>query len=318
MMEVVFGSSAAGSLAQAAHFGRGPFRGGGIGIVYGRGSGAENADVEEMRRKAVVRARVEWESAVPLELKRSDIFCLELALSIGDISAADFWAGRREAFEKLYSVWPVEESGQQIDEKLSEVRARLALALSRSASGEEMRIWYSDNPDETCALYWLMAELRGLRGHGGVHAVKIPAWEERRDGTVVWKSSCGELGPGDWGRYVSRQRPLPDAFIAGCAMHWQKLREESSPLRAVLNGRLVSSGEDIYDSFIFRELEKAEAEFVEARLIGDVLGKYQLGIGDAWLHFRIEEMIRRGELEAVTAAPEGGPVYRRRLRKRKG
>lgn len=39
-------------------------------------------------------------------------------------------------------------------------------------------------------------------------------------------------------------------------------------------------------------------------IIGRVLGKYQLGIGDSWIALRIEEMIRSGKLEAVTSEPK--------------
>jgi len=46
-----------------------------------------------------------------------------------------------------------------------------------------------------------------------------------------------------------------------------------------------------------------------------VIGKYQLGIGDSWVAFRIEEMIREGKLEVVSAVAEDMPVYHRVLKK---
>ena len=107
-------------------------------------------------------------------------------------------------------------------------------------------------------------------------------------------------------------------MLAGCASHWKQLQEENAPLRVTLNGRLVSAPVDIYDSFMERELAAREGEFKEALLIGEVLGKYQLGISDTWVHLRIEEMIRSGLLEVVTEAPEDHSVYSRMLRKCKG
>ena len=315
MMEVVFSDSAAGSLMQAAHFGKGAFRGGGIGFIYAEGDSSDGADMERLRREAVERRRREWESAVPLDVKRADIFCLGLALSIGEISGPDFWSGRGEAFEKLRSVWPAEGSARRVEEKLAECRERLALLLERCASGEEMRIWYSDNPDEMSGFYHLMSLLCPIEGRGRVCAVKLPDWETMGDGTARHLMGCGELGPGDWGRLAMTQREITPAYMSWCAAKWRELQEENSALRAVINGQLCSAAEDVYDGFIRREIAAAGEEFMESRLIGAVLGKYMLGIGDAWLHFRVEEMIKRGELAAVTLAPDDGPVYRRKLKK---
>ena len=84
-----------------------------------------------------------------------------------------------------------------------------------------------------------------------------------------------------------------------------------------MNGRLTSVAEDFYDPFLRRELARMPEEFREAVLIGEVLGRCRLGIGDGLLAGRIEAMIAAGELESVTEAAAGEPAYRRILRKRK-
>ena len=61
--------------------------------------------------------------------------------------------------------------------------------------------------------------------------------------------------------------------------------------------------ETLYDGFIRREIAAEAGAFHEAKLIGRVLGKYKLGVGDAWIALRIEEMIHSRELEAY---PYGG------------
>lgn len=52
-----------------------------------------------------------------------------------------------------------------------------------------------------------------------------------------------------------------------------------------------------------------------AVVIGNVIGKYQLGIGDAWISQRMDAMIEKGILEIVEDAPEGELRYRRILKK---
>ncbi|MEG2013991.1 MAG: DUF3658 domain-containing protein, partial [Anaerovoracaceae bacterium] len=100
-----------------------------------------------------------------------------------------------------------------------------------------------------------------------------------------------------------------------CAVKWAALQAENAPLRAVLNGKLVSVSENMYDSFILREIEVEDDEFQEANLIGRVLGKYQLGIGDAWIAGRIEKMIGDGNLAVVSASAKDSPSYHRKLKK---
>ena len=51
-------------------------------------------------------------------------------------------------------------------------------------------------------------------------------------------------------------------------------------------------------------------------VIGNVLGKYQLGISDVWISNRIDKMLEDGVLEIIQDAPKGETNYRRILRKR--
>ena len=86
-------------------------------------------------------------------------------------------------------------------------------------------------------------------------------------------------------------------------------------MRAVVNGRLCTVPADFYDSFLRRELAAQPEEFHQGQVIGAILGRDLPGISDCWLALRMEVMLQSGELEAVTAAPEDGLVYHRRLRK---
>ena len=67
-----------------------------------------------------------------------------------------------------------------------------------------------------------------------------------------------------------------------------------------------------------REIAAQEETFYEGRLIGAVLEKYRLGIGDAWIALRVEAMVRAGKLIAREAAAEGKPAYHRHLQKATG
>jgi hypothetical protein len=145
--------------------------------------------------------------------------------------------------------------------------------------------------------------------------VKLPEWEVE-DTTIIRHSGWGEVEPGKWHKYIDKQKAVPEALLHTIASRWAELQKENAPLRAVINGRLQSVPENFYDDFILREIVLEKNEFREANLIGRILGKHQLGIGDGWLALRIEEMIYAGTLEIVSTAPEDGPSYRRILKKK--
>jgi len=135
--------------------------------------------------------------------------------------------------------------------------------------------------------------------------------------TIIRYNSWGEVEPGKWHNYLGLQMAAPEALINDIASHWLALQKENAPLHALINGRLQSVPESFYDDFILREIDSEKNEFHEAKLIGRILGKYQLGIDDGWLALRIEEMIRAGKLSVASPAPEGEPSYHRILKKKR-
>ncbi|MDR1135478.1 MAG: DUF3658 domain-containing protein [Clostridiales Family XIII bacterium] len=78
---------------------------------------------------------------------------------------------------------------------------------------------------------------------------------------------------------------------------WNKLKTENAPLRAVVNGKLISVPEDFYDHIIMRNIP--DGEFGMARLIGIVMGEYALGVAGDWYASRIMKMIADNRLEIV-------------------
>jgi hypothetical protein len=252
-----------------------------------------------------------------MERNPADVYGFHLMLSVGDISEDRPGAGRRRVLEHLFSLYPNDGGRRAAREIFNRATQNLEAVRERAAAGEALRIRYSNHPDEMCGFYWFMEQLDRWEVHGRqVSVVKLPEWEADEKGNIRTHICWGELGPEDQQRYIALQKPAPPVFGQSCAFHWRELQKENAPLRAVLNGQLVSAPETLYDDFIRREIAAEGEEFQEVKVVGRVLGNYQLGIGDSWVALRIEEMIRIGELEVVSAAAEDMPVYHRWLRKR--
>ncbi|MEQ8201016.1 MAG: DUF3658 domain-containing protein [Syntrophomonadaceae bacterium] len=318
MIDIVFGESACGSLKVAQHYGEGKYHDGCIGVIVSHTDGSKptKEEVEAAGREAKEKERLAWESATPLGGKIIDIYGFNLVLSVGDISENQPGIKRKQTLEHLYSVYPNDQGRHMVEEILKRANEDLKAIRERAAAGEALRIWYSNQSDEMCGLYWFMGQLNQWGVHDGpVSIVKLPEWEADDKGNIIRKNSWGEVAPEEWHRYLALQRPVLPVFIQNCAAHWQELQAENAPLRAMLNGQLVSASRKFYDDFILREIAAEDEQFQEAMIIGRVLGKYQLGIGDSWVAFRIEEMIHAGKLEVVTTGTKDMPIYHRVLKK---
>lgn len=319
MIEIVFGDSACGSLRMAQHCGEGPYQSGCLSVIISHTDGSKptEKEIQTAQRKAEENARRVWERAVPLGGSPADIFGFSLALSIGDVGENRPGRKRRRVLEQLFSIYPNDQGHQAAEEMLRGANENLIAVQKRAAEGEPLRIWYSDQPDEMCGFYWFMEQMSHWKMHSDreVMIVKLPDWDADESKLILRKGGWGEVAPEEWHRCLPLQRTAPSAFQQSCTSRWRELQRESAPLRAVLNGQLSSVPETLYDGFILREIEAESDEFQEARVIGSVLGKYQLGIGDAWAALRIEEMIRSGKLEVVSPATENMPIYHRRLQK---
>ncbi|MEH2937703.1 DUF3658 domain-containing protein [Lawsonibacter sp. JLR.KK007] len=317
MVEAVFSESACGSLKYAQFFGRGEYGGGLLGIILEPSDGEPSEEeIARLQRRAEEEHRRKWERARPMGGRAQDVYGFSLGLSLGDISEKIPGPIRRQVLCAYCGFSPsVPGIGEQLDRWIDGGAETLRAVLERSAAGEPVRLWYSDQPDELCGFYWLLARLDGLEQCGAVSAVKLPRWDQR-DNSVVTYTAWGDVPPGEWSRFLPLEQPISPILRRACANRWRELQEENAPLRTVLNGTLAGVPEDFYDSFIRRTLARMEREFNESRLIGEVIGRCQLGIGDGLIHRRIQAMVDAGELEALTQAAEGDPVYRRMLRKR--
>lgn len=317
MVEIVFSDSAGGSLKLAQHYGAGKYqyRGGAVIIYHSDGSKPTKAEIQNAQCEFEEKERLAWEKAVPLGGDPNDVFSISLGWSIGCIVDSSVGKERLAVLEKLFSTYP-EDIGKQAAEELYQRTIKsLDAVRNRAESGETLRIWYSNEPDEMCGLYWLMNLLKSWKQSSPkVILVKLPDWETEGE-TLIQHNGWGDIEPGKWHSYLGLQKTAPSAFLLAAASRWAELQDENAPLRAVVNGKLQSVPENFYDAFILREIAVEGSEFHEANLIGKILGKYQLGIGDGWLALRIEEMIRTGKLEAVTSAPDDGPGYHRILKK---
>lgn len=306
MIEVLFTEGAAGSMQLAK--GLTSIVGEAFGIILETEDGYEPTEEELARVRAQMEEehRKKLENAVPVEGSPRDVVCFPLNLSMGDISEP-FSDARAEYLQSTVLIGGPDFTG--IGRELMQT-ARRNLEKLRSAPGP-FRIWTSHHPDERCGFCHILTL---LPEDADIRVVELP------EGEVIGQklrtySGWGDIEPTDLGRFQALERPLTDADRQHFREQWRELQAENGPLRAVVAGKLRTVKADHYDWLILRELYRQPEEFHEGRFIGEILGKYPLGIGDSLIALRVEELISRGILTAITTPAEDRPIYHRYLRR---
>ena len=314
MLEVVFSKSAEGALKVAQHCAD-SYIGSAVSVFCLTDDGSDPSDesMAQEQQKAEERLKRRQKEAVSLGGDSRDVFCFSNDLSTGDISGDCLSENRSNYIASAYSLFR-EECAWYLDD-LIETKKSLDELIRRSSTGETIRIWYSDQPYEYCGVCWFLSELKKrVEKLPRIWRIKLPNLVETEN-TMINYMGWGGVSPEEFYKFLPLQKEVTPAFISAAAFKWSELQAENAPLRAVINGNAQSVPEDFYDSFIRKEIDKMDHEFPEAVLIGHILGKYQLGIGDIWIALRIEKMIESGILVPITQPEPGDTIYRRMLKK---
>ncbi len=244
-----------------------------------------------------------------------DVFGFNLMLSVGDISCDNFIENRANMIEKLWSIYQINSLDETFN-MFENITKEIERIKNRITKNDEVRIWYSNNPDEYCGMYWFIYELSKFKIQPKeVYIVKLPEYEYKENNAIVTKVYWGEIAVADWENYFKYSQKTTEVFCKYCIKKWKDLQKENSALRAVINGKLHSVDENIYDYFIYKEIEKEEDEFLQTMIIGRILGEYGFGITDSWLAYRMEKIIINKKAEIISEAKKGMPAYHRMLKK---
>jgi hypothetical protein len=299
MVEVIFSDSEKGAMRYGQSF---TSKGGSTIAVTTLRSNGEQPTREEYdvaMAEAQRRQEQELRDGKPLGGKSEDVIGLSFALDIGDIASSVIDASRRDLIVRMFGANPWDELhnlNDSINRYLDDCVSDLNKLMTRARAGEPVRIWYSDAPYSMCGFYETVYQLRNCECP--VSAVRLPDYTipvgEREVKPVT---SWGEISPGELAYYLPLESEIPNATRKAMITEWEKLKQENAPLRVVINGRLQGVGMDFYDGFIRKEIP--DGTFKVGQLIGLVLGRYQLGIGDWLIARRIEKMIESGELIVV-------------------
>ena len=277
MLEICFSNSLKGSLMCAKEK-----RGGRVIVasVFGwdeNGRQPTDEEIEAHKRRIQEEHEKAQAEMIPLGGRSWQVLAFPFGLSQGNISAVD-----------------AEEQWQEFHRLLE--------------TDAEVRIWYDpNNPDDICGLYWFLWMLKEKELSLRLALMPLPDYFQKDDGSIHVCRGWGEIPPEELGHYLYLQREMSAGFRTMACTLWEKLRKENAPLRVLINGKITSVEEDFYDSFIRSELGKQPEIFKEPQFIGKVLCESCLyAVGDEFVHRRLTEMVKQGELQIITPGEDGG------------
>ena len=238
-----------------------------------------------------------------------EVICLSYRMDIGDI---------RQPFDSVYRqemILDLHMHGRQFASEAEREAARSELLRYQQYArlqelirdGNPVRIWYSHAPYAYCGLCWLCYGLGN--GKADIMVVSLPEYRMRADSVIVRYKSWNETAAEEFGSFLHYQKKLTMPERRMYATEWSEMLDAGAMLRAVVNGKLLGVPEDFYDFLILQRLTKKPEK--EARVVGDILGYSQIGVGDEWYFYRIRRLAEEGKIQAVKDSdkPDGLLIF---------
>lgn len=226
-----------------------------------------------------------------------DVVCLGFMLDIGNIKEPIDSPYRKNLIYSMYAQNQYVKN-PEIDQELKltgEVYLNELLRLKEYLeNGETIRVWYSDTPYSICGFYSLCQILQKYKNE--IHIVKLPEYMVRKTSIISYRN-WGEVSAEEFAEFLTYESVMTKEEVRMYAQLWTELTEDNSPLRAMINGKVTGVSEDFYDFLIWKRLTRKPIK--EARLIGDILGCFQIGMGDWWFARRIEHFIQQDKIKVI-------------------
>lgn len=302
MLEVVFSDSVKASMRMAKNYDEKQMAQEVIGFVSSDGALTPEQE-EEARRRWLEQCKGE-----AIGGNRDDVVYTGFMLDMGDINGDIDGKNRRDVFTRMWGRYSM--SSEEEEQFFSDQHKDYDKLMAATKSGKGIRIWKSNAPYALCAFHYVCYLLREI--DCPLHVISLPSIQQRGENEAAFYHDWGEIFASQFYSFLPLEKSVSTLEKRIYADRWYELMQENGQLRASVSGRLVTVAEDFYDPFILQYIP--QGNFHMARLIGELLGRLGLGIGDYWYAYRIEEMIRKGMLAVIEEPPSDHP-YSKTLRR---
>lgn len=194
-----------------------------------------------------------------------DILCLELYLSVGDLSDGVFSKKRVATVADLVTGDLLHNRTFFGKRYWDKAKASVNEIKQRAESGEKIRIWYYTEADSVCAMMYLVSELAGTGAE--IALICIDCEDEAQ---IELSSTFTNFSTSQIEYCVENAKVLGKTDMKSIADNWSEISSHNHPLRAYENRRVFGAAEDYYDEMIESNIPATE-EFTFVKVMESLL-----------------------------------------------
>lgn len=213
---------------------------------------------------------------------------------LADIYETEGYRQRRDWWKNVLEFSPYTEQLDMVDDKLT---VHNLLKRLDEEPDQQVWIWMGQNAHDVCGYYWLMSQLKNYQGR--IHILylnNLPFINEK--GNIFYPTSLFEIQPKEFLKAKKLARPITLSEFEVDPDEWKKYCNENAAVRFLEGGKKLAAKEvDFYDRDILNIVNFGPQKLL--KLIGTALNKMKVKTGDAFLVWRIREMVAEGKLEVT-------------------
>lgn len=166
----------------------------------------------------------------------------------------------------------------------------------KSNEEETVWIWVAPNKHDVSGYYWLMVQLKDFAGRIYILSLNnLPFINEK--GNIFYPENLYEIPPREFLKAKKLARPLTPSEFEIDPDEWTKICNENKMVRILEGAKKLSQHDaDYFDTYL---LEFITPDWQKAnKVIHQVLYKAKQTTGDAYLLWRLKELIVSGAIDA--------------------
>jgi len=212
---------------------------------------------------------------------------------IANIYEPEGYQARREWWKQVLEFSPYVGEHDIIDDKLTV--HNLIKRLNEDTSLHAW-VWMGQNQHDVCGYYWLMSQLKEYQGRIFVlYLNNLPFINEK--GGIFYPNYLFEIQPKEFLKAKKLARSITLSEFEVDPDEWKKLCNENGVVRILEGGKkLVSKDATYYDKDVMNAVS-AEPQKLQ-KVLHNIFSKMKIKTGDAFLVWRMRELINEGKLVA--------------------
>lgn len=160
---------------------------------------------------------------------------------------------------------------------------------------EDVWIWAAQNKHDVSGYYWLMSQLKDFQGTIFIlYLNNLPFINEK--GNIFYPTSLFQIPPKEFLKAKKLARPITLSEFETDPDEWTKICREGKGVRLLEGGKkLIQKGYDYYDNELLKFITKDWQRV--SKLLQQYFNKVKDTTGDAYLLWRLKQMVEDGKIE---------------------